>query len=56
MGVIMKMEWKYNGIAPKRDILGWCAENLPFEYWDYEWEYIIFNQEEAYVLFLLRWA
>jgi hypothetical protein len=49
------MSWQYNGFAPTEDIYLWCCDNLKGP-WRWTYETIIFDDEQDYTLFLLRWA
>jgi len=51
----MSKVWQYNGVAPAKDILSWCEQNIAGGYHYNQWETIFFTPE-AYTLFLLRWA
>lgn len=53
--VSMSKVWQYNGVAPAKDILSWCEQNIAGGYHYNQWETIFFTPE-AYTLFLLRWA
>jgi len=51
------LSWQYNGIAKWSEIYEWCLDNLN-DNWHYTngFETIYFSNEEAYVLFILRWS
>jgi len=50
------MSWQYNGVAPFDEIYQWCRQNIPEYVTMNGWETFVFNDEKAYVLFILRWA
>jgi len=49
------MSWQYNGVAPWNDIVSWCNTMIPNDVWSNGCETLSFDNEAAYVWFLLRW-
>jgi len=51
----ISMSWQYNGVAPWNDIVSWCNTMIPNDVWSNGCETLSFDNEAAYVWFLLRW-
>lgn len=47
--------WQYNGVAPWEEIVDWCNKTIPDNVYSNGFETLTFDDEKAYVLFLLRW-
>ena len=48
--------WQYNGKETFSEVTHWCMVNLDNRTWLHDWETIYFQDEQAYLLFMLRWA
>ena len=48
--------WQYNGIAPFREIIEWCAAAMPGCWHTNGHETLYFKDDTAYTVFLLRWS
>lgn len=48
--------WQYNGVAPWHEIIGWCRKTFTPDSFSYKMETIMFDTEQQYVMFILRWS
>lgn len=49
-------KWQYDGIVPYGEIIEWCYNHIPNDWWTNGSITVYFGSQASYTMFIMRWA